>query len=274
MNDAFRDRIALVTGAAAGIGRALATQLAAAGARVVMADIDAAGAERVAGDLRAGRPDRVRACALDVRDRAAFADLVADVLAREGRLDYLFNNAGIAVIGNLLRMTPEHWDALVDVNVRGVHHGIEAAYPVMVEQGSGHIVNTASLSGLVPSPGFTAYAMTKHAVVGLSTSLRVEAARHGVRVSALCPGVIDTNMAESARLLGRERRIKEEMPDAGRLLHGADYCARHALRGVLRNRAIIPVTPAAHFAWRLYRVSPVLLAPLLRHLADRLAPLD
>ena len=268
----FAERVCLVTGAASGIGAALCRRLAAAGARIVAADIDLAGAERLVEEIASG--GQGRAVRLDVRDREAFIALARDLATREGRIDHLFNNAGILVLGNVLRMEPGHWDSIVDVNIRGVHHGIEAVYPLMVEQGHGHILNTASMAGLVPSPGFTAYTMTKHAVVGLSTALRVEAARHGVGVSALCPGIIDTNMAETAQLLGHTERLKEEMPEAERGLHSPDYCARKALAGVRRNRAIIPVTPMAHVGWRLYRLWPGLMAPVLRVMATRLAPMD
>src|SRR5207248_6593438 len=111
---------------------------------------------------------------------------------RHGRLDLMVNNAGIGIGGETRELLLAHWDRIIDVNLRGVVHGVHAAYPVMIEQGSGHIVNTASLAGLLPSPGATPYAMTKHAVVGLSLSLRGEAAAYGVRVTAVCPGVVET----------------------------------------------------------------------------------
>ncbi|HSG88907.1 MAG TPA: SDR family NAD(P)-dependent oxidoreductase, partial [Pseudomonadales bacterium] len=185
-----------------------------------------------------------------------------------------FNNAGIAVIGNVLKMAPEHWDRLVDVNIRGVHHGVEAAYATMVAQGSGHIVNTASVAGLIPTPGFTAYGMTKHAVVGLSVSLRPEAERYGVKVSAVCPGVINSNMAETAQLLGHDKRLKEEQPGVEGKLPTPDYCARKVLAGVKRNKAIIAVTASAHIGWRLHRFLPAFMRPVTRRMAEILAPLD
>ncbi|MCC5888029.1 MAG: SDR family NAD(P)-dependent oxidoreductase [Gammaproteobacteria bacterium] len=271
----FEGRVALVTGAASGIGAALATALQAAGARVVLADIDHDSALRQASAIGA---EADAAVALDVRERTGFASVAQAVLARHGRIDYLFNNAGIAIIGNTLAMTGADWDRLLDVNVRGVVHGVEAVYPLMVEQAPkdgwrGHIVNTASISGLVPAPGFTAYAMTKHAVVGLSVSLREEARRYGVRVSAICPSVIGTPMADQARLLGDSVPVRDRVNGFARL-PDADYCARKVLKGVRRNQAIIPVAPAAHIGWRLYRLWPGLLRPVTRRLADELAPMD
>ncbi|TVS15858.1 MAG: SDR family NAD(P)-dependent oxidoreductase [Gammaproteobacteria bacterium] len=274
----FAGRVALVTGGASGIGAALGAALVAAGARVLLADIDHAGACDHAGVLAhsGSGSGTASAVSLDVTDRAAFAEVVANVVQEQGRLDYLFNNAGIAVIGNTLDMAPSDWDRLLDVNLRGVVHGIEAAYPVMVAQPEqagfrGHIVNTASLAGLVPVPGFTGYAMTKHAVVGLSVSLREEARRYGVRVSAVCPSVIGTPMADTAQVLGHEELLVDR---TGRpsWLPNANYCARKALAGVRRNKALIPVTASAHIGWRLYRLWPGLLRPVTRRLARELAP--
>lgn len=273
----FQGRVALVTGGASGIGAALVSALATAGARVVVADIDADGAKRHAEAIDASGPGSAEAVALDVTDREAFAHTVTTITTRFGRIDYLFNNAGIAVIGNTLDMAAADWNRLLDVNVRGVIHGIEAVYPRMVAQSvrdgwRGHIVNTASVSGLVPAPGFSGYAMTKHAVVGLSVSLREEARRHDVRVSAVCPGVIGTPMATRAKLLGEDDLLLDPSGPPPRLPDAA-YCARKALKGVRRNRALIPVTPAAHIGWRLYRLWPGFLRPITRRMADELAPI-
>jgi len=170
-------RIAIVTGAASGIGQALAGALVARGDTVVVADVDKDGAERIAGDLSERGPGAATAAVVDVRDADAVQALVDQTRDRHGRLDLMVNNAGIAVGGDCRELLLAHWDRVIDVNLRGVVHGVQAAYPVMVEQGSGHIVNTASLAGLLPSPGATPYAMAKHGVVGLSLSLRAEAAR-------------------------------------------------------------------------------------------------
>ena len=130
----------------------------------------------------------MRAERVDVTDAVAVQRLVDGTVAREGRLDLLFNNAGIAVFADARDTSLEDWNRLIDVNLRGVVHGVAAAYPLMVRQGSGHIVNTASAAGLLPSPANIAYAATKHAVVGLSLTLRAEAVHHGVGVSVICPG--------------------------------------------------------------------------------------
>ena len=162
----FAGQVAIVTGGASGIGRALCEALAAEGARVVVVDRDAGGAAAVA-EAIAKAGGVARAEVLDVADGDAVRCVVEDTAAREGRLDLLFNNAGIAIGGEVLDMTAEHWRRIVDVNLWGVVNGIRAAYPVMARQGSGHLVNTASGAGLIPNPLATAYGMTKHAEVGL-----------------------------------------------------------------------------------------------------------
>jgi NAD(P)-dependent dehydrogenase (short-subunit alcohol dehydrogenase family) len=172
-------RVVLVSGGASGIGAALATAHVMAGDTVVVAD------------LHPRDPSHVR---LDVRDREAFAAVARAVVDRHGRIDVFYDNAGIAVAGGIEELTPEHWDSAIDVNLRGVIHGVEAVYPVMLAQGHGHIVITASLAGLIPVPLLGPYTVTKHAVVALARVLRLEAAASGVRVSALCPSFVQTPM--------------------------------------------------------------------------------
>ena len=258
----FDGKAALVTGAASGIGLALAHALAARGARVVLADIDDVGAKKAADEL--GRTGASATPAvLDVTDAEAFAALVTQVAEEHGRIDLLFNNAGIGVGGPVRDMSTAHFDRVIDVNLRGVVAGVMAAYPRMCDQGSGHIVNTASLAGLISSPMLTPYAATKHAVVGLSTSLRAEAAGHGVRVSVVCPGVIDTPLLDK----GNPPDLPGEVvfPNGRKLLtktigraYPADALARDVLEGVRRNRAFIVTPRHARMAWRVHRVAPEL----------------
>lgn len=182
--------VAIITGGASGIGLALAQLLAKRGLRLVLADVDEDGLRQAAAGSGADAP--VEIVQLDVSDPAAVEQTVNDVFARHGRLDYLFNNAGIGSRMDLRDATLAHWQRVVNVNLMGVIHGVQAAYPLMVKQGSGHLVNTASISGLVPWPTQTIYNTTKYAVVGLSHTLRLEAARLGVRVSVVCPGPVRT----------------------------------------------------------------------------------
>ncbi len=188
----FHDKVAVITGGASGICKAIGTALAHRGADVVLADIDDVAAKAAADDIAGTPTGRVSGTGLDVRDAGAFAELVERVVAERGRIDLMFNNAGIGMGGEVAELTLEHWDRVIDIDLRGVVHGVAAAYPVMIRQGRGHIVNTASLAGLIPHPMLVPYATAKHAVVGLSLSLRGEATLYGVRVSVLCPGIIDT----------------------------------------------------------------------------------
>jgi NAD(P)-dependent dehydrogenase (short-subunit alcohol dehydrogenase family) len=172
----FENKIAIVTGGASGIGRALCQELAQRGARVVVADINAPAAHQVASALTGAHQQAVSAC-VDVSQEQSVQTLVYETVAQYGRLDYMFNNAGIGLVADLRDMTLEHWRRIVDINLWGVIYGTTAAYHIMLQQGAGHIVNTASAAGLFPSAALgTAYTATKHAVVGLSTAFRPEAA--------------------------------------------------------------------------------------------------
>ena len=265
----FEDAVAIVTGAASGIGRALATALVARGATVLLADIDEEGAVEVAASLGAGA--RARAVAVDVTDRARVRQVVEATTSEHGRLDYLFNNAGIGAGGPVEELPAALWERAVDVDLNSVIHGVGAAYPIMVRAGSGHIVNTASLAGLVPSPFLTPYAAAKSAVVGLSTSLRVEAAARGVRVSVVCPGPVETPMLNRANpddVPGPRTRV-----DGRKLLTNAlgepyppEDLAADVLTGVAENRAIIVAPETARRAWATYRSDP---EAMLAALADQ-----
>ena len=262
--------VAIVTGAASGIGRALAEALAAQGADVVLADLQAELAEEVAAAIRQ-RGGSATSAALDVRDADAVEALVATTFDRAGRLDMLFNNAGIAVAGQAEEHEVADWKKIVDINILGVAHGVAAAYPRMLEQGFGHIVNTASMAGLLPTPSLTAYGTTKHAVVGMSRSLRAEAASRGVRVSAVCPGVIRTPIFDG----GVHGRIITDVP-MEELLEiiektrpmPAEELAKRVLNRIARNHAIIIEPRAYRAAFALDRASRLLSDWLWRTVGD------
>lgn len=251
----FQRAVAVVTGGASGIGLGLVRALADAGAMVAVVDLKLADALRVCSDI--GNTN-LRPYGVDVADAAAVENMIASVCAEWGRIDYLFNNAGIGMAGALADTSMADWKRMLDVNLWGVINGVQAAYPRMLAQGSGHIVNTASGAGLGPRPFMVPYATSKHAVVGLSTSLRAEAAALGVKVSVLCPGNIASNMIASTtyKKLDGERLVKS-IPFKP---ISADECARRILKGVLTNKAIIPVQWIAFAEWWVYRISPSLYA--------------
>jgi NADP-dependent 3-hydroxy acid dehydrogenase YdfG len=250
VRDAFEAKVVVVTGAASGIGAALCRSLADRGARVIAVDRDAAGLASSFGD-----DARIEAATLDVCDADAFALLVADVAARHGRLDLLFNNAGIGLGGEVRDLQVSDWDPLLDVNVRGVINGIAAAYPLMLEQGQGHIVNTASLAGLVPLPGEAPYVASKYAVVGLSHVLRAEARQLGVRCTVVCPGKVETPIYDTSPVLGVDRdRVLALWPKGVT----PERCAEVILQGVARNRRSVVVSATAKALALIHRISPAI----------------
>src|SRR4051812_11617872 len=226
----FEAKQAIVTGAGSGIGAALCRALVAAGAHVVCTDIDGDAAAGTAASLGAN----ARAARLDVTDAAAVQATVDEVVDRSGRLDLMFNNAGIVWGGDTELLTLDQWNAIIDVNIRGVVHGVVAAYPVMIRQGHGQLVNTASLAGLVPSGRLVSYSMTKHAVVGLSLGLRAEASRHGVNVLVVCPGAVETPILDKGAVGDFEGR-RFFLTGQGSA-YDADELARDVLRAVERKR--------------------------------------
>jgi NAD(P)-dependent dehydrogenase (short-subunit alcohol dehydrogenase family) len=266
--DCFENKVAIVTGGASGIGRALCAELARRGAAVVVADIDVEGAQEVA-----AANERAQAMHVDVCRAADVQTLVEETLLQYGRLDLMFNNAGVAICGEVRDLMLDHWQRVIDVNLWGVIYGTTAAYRVMVRQGFGHIVNVASLDGLTPMPLAAPYTAAKHAVVGLSTALRIEGAVLGVKVSVACPGTVQTNILDSADFVGikREEAIAE-MRSGFKMADPAD-CARAILRGVERNRAIIVDTRLNRLFWRLYRLSPSLYAGLMQKGVQHMRPL-
>lgn len=254
----FRDKSAIVTGGASGIGRALAERLGSLGAAVTIADMQGPLAEEVAAGIRAngGKAD---AAVLDITDVAATEALYGSVAARTGRLDYAFNNAGIWMMGDADKFALADWDRLIDVNLKGTINCTRAAYAIMLRQGSGHIINTASVAGLTPDPGCTAYAATKHAIVGLSKSLRVEAEHRGVKVTALCPGVVATPLLEGGGKFGKvlDKVDPEQMRQMWKRMRPmpVDAFAKRALRDVARNKAVIVWPMGGKLFWLVDRIS-------------------
>jgi len=246
-------KVAIITGSAGGLGKALAEEMAARGCYLVLADINTDLLEETAAELR-GASAQLDARTVDVRDAAQAQGLIEGAYRDLGRVDYLFNNAGINVCAELRDTTLDDWNELIDVNLRGVVHGVHAAYPIMREQGFGHIVNTASVAGLVPAAAEGAYGATKHAVVGLSSALRIEAEAFGVKVSVACPGLMDTPILESGKYVKFDRdailKVAPEKPMNPR------KAARLVLRGVDRNQFLIVITATAHLLWRFYRYAP------------------
>ncbi|MEM7317115.1 MAG: SDR family oxidoreductase [Planctomycetota bacterium] len=251
----FDDKIAVVTGGGSGIGRALCEELGARGARLVVVDVNAAAAEEVARELTANEIPAV-AIGLDVSDDDAVRQLIDETVQSHGRIDFWFNNAGVGWAGPFDEMSLAQIDRLVGISLRAVLGGTAAIYPVMMDQGHGHIVNTASLLGLIPRPTEAVYSAAKHAVVGFSTSLNTEARAHGVCVSVACPGWVNTSIHHTSPAILRGELAAGEGPKQKWMLT-AERCAQLILNGVARGKEIIPMAYATPFWW-FYRFSPSL----------------
>ena len=254
----FEGAVAVVTGGGMGLGEALCEELGRGGATVVVADIETKAAEEVAGRLQRSGV-RARPVQLDVANEAEVANVINSTVTEYGHLDYMINNAGIAIGGDSRDLSMQQWRRVLDVDLLGVVHGTVCAYQVMARQGSGHIVNVSSLSGLVPQPGNSPYCTSKHGIVGLSLSMRFEGADLGVKVSAACPGDMKTKIYDNmivmnmprAQVVTLSRHTHYLMPQMS-----AQAAARAILRGVARNQALIVFPGAVRLIWYLYRWFP------------------
>ncbi|MEU1467171.1 SDR family oxidoreductase [Streptomyces sp. NPDC005761] len=266
----FGGQLVLVTGAAGGIGRATAFAFAEAGARVVAVDLDAEGASRTAELARLIGAPAAWAEAVDVGDEQAMEKLAAKVAAEYGIVDVLVNNAGIGISGSFLQTTAEEWKRVLDVNLWGVIHGCRLFGKQMADRGQGgHIVNTASAAAYQPSRALPAYSTSKAAVLMLSECLRAELAEKSIGVSAICPGIVNTNITATTRFAGADPAEEERLQKRTSKLYGMrnyppEKVADAILRAVVRNQAVVPVTPESHAARFLARLSPGALRGLAR----------
>jgi NAD(P)-dependent dehydrogenase (short-subunit alcohol dehydrogenase family)/pimeloyl-ACP methyl ester carboxylesterase len=258
-------QLVVVTGAGSGIGRATALAFAGAGAEVIAADINLDSVKATASES-----DRIHALQVDVGDAAAMEAFAAVVEREHGVPQIVVNNAGIGIGGPFLDTTLADWERLVDINLWGVIHGCRLFARQMVDAGvEGQILNTASMAAYSPSRLLPAYSTTKAAVLMLSECLRAELAGSGIGVTAICPGVIDTNITRTTHIVGvpeeEERRRQEQAARAyGRRGYTPDRVAAAILRAVRRNPAVLPVAPEAHVARAISRISPAVLRGLGR----------
>jgi NAD(P)-dependent dehydrogenase (short-subunit alcohol dehydrogenase family) len=265
-------RTALVTGAASGIGKETALAFARRGADLIVCDIDEAGlaatAEAIRGLGRSVQAERVDVASAD--EMKAFAE---SVHARIEAVDLLMNNAGVAIGGPFLDTSLADWDWIVGINLRGVVHGCHFFVPAMKRRGrGGHVVNVSSAAGYTASSALAAYNATKFAVLGLSEALWDELEPHGIGVTAICPGIIDTPITRSARLVGEMNRpeLREQMVGSyQRRGYGPERVARNILKAVQRDRLVAPISPEAWVFYYLKRFAPGLLRRLNRRLTAR-----
>ncbi|MFF9866592.1 SDR family oxidoreductase [Streptomyces sp. NPDC013953] len=268
--DRFGGQLVLVTGAASGIGRATAFAFAEAGARVVAVDRDAEGAYRTAELARLIGAPEAWGEVVDVGDEQAMEKLAEKVAAEYGIVDVLVNNAGIGMSGSFLETTSEDWKKVLDVNLWGVIHGCRVFGRRMADRGQGgHIVNIASAAAFQPSRVLPAYSASKAAVLMLSECLRAELAGRGIGVTAICPGLVNTNITATAHFAGasaeeERRRQRKTARLYGLRNYPPEKVADAILRAVVRNEAVVPVTPEARGAYLLSRIAPRSLRAIAR----------
>ena len=260
----FPRRRAFVTGAGSGLGRALALHLARDGWTLGIQDLNAAAADETFG-LVVAAGGRGRTFVYDV-SRADVTELAArEFLAENGGVDLLLNNAGVAVGGAIEQVPLGDWEWIVGVNLWGPVHGCRAFLPSMLAERSGHLVNVASLAGLLFPPRMGPYNVTKSSVVALSETLRAELQGTGVGVSLVCPSFFPTELAKSSRGDAPVRGKVQHLMDKGEL--SAEEVAGVVLEAVARGRFYILPQRDARFFWRLKRLSPLLGASTSKALA-------
>jgi len=253
----FREKVCIITGGASGIGQALGCELGKRGAKVILADINGELLDTV---VAAEQADGwyVKGERLDVSDFEAVKRVVDKTAEQEGRLDYVFNNAGIAIVGEARDVTIDHWRQVLDVNLNGVIHGITAALPIMVKQGFGHLVSVASGEGLTPFPGTASYVASKFAVVGLSGSLWMELRELGIDVSVVCPGLVKTPLLTDT--IRMHKADYHAWYDSLKPFHPfsitPEVCAKRILKGVEKKKHIIIPDTIVRPTWWIYRLSP------------------
>lgn len=253
---AFAGRVAIVTGGTSGIGRAVCLLLGRLGATVIVAGRNMERAGDVVAHIEAAG-GVARAERVDVTKWEEVSALVRRTVEDYGRLDYMFNNAGVAVLGEAQDISIQDWRWVMDVNLWGVVHGTMAAYDVMRTQHAGHIVNVSSVQGIVPFAGATPYCASKHAVVGYSLGLRAEAAGFGVRVTVVCPDAVESNLVANTRTANLP--VHRVQAWASTVKHvDTDRAAHLILRGVARNDTFVVFPARIRALWRFYRLAPAL----------------
>ncbi|OGP57016.1 MAG: hypothetical protein A2V67_00475 [Deltaproteobacteria bacterium RBG_13_61_14] len=262
----FKDKVALVTGAASGIGRALALNLAREGAHLVLTDVNAAGLQEVQ-EIIAGMNRRALLVKTDVSKPEEVRSLCQRAIQEMGGVDILCNVAGIGICAEIKDMDLNLWDRILGVNLYGPIYTIHFLLNHMIARRSGHIVNVASGDGLIALPTLGAYSATKFALVGLTETLRAETARFGIGVTAVCPGPVDTNIFNVAVY----KNYDPQAPLNFILKHFSwtpERVARAIVKGIKRNRPLLDLSAMTWLGYRIKRFSPGLIYYAQRRIID------
>ena len=263
-------KVGVVTGAGSGIGRATALALAERGANLAICDVDDIGLAETADRIKAlGR--EVFSQTVDVAQADAMQAFSQATRSALGRVDIVVNNAGIGLAGLFVDVPLEAWTKILGINISGVIHGCHAFLPGMIEaDAGGHIVNIASMAGYCQAPGMTAYGTTKFGVLGFSESLRAELSLHGIGVTAVCPGVINTAIVRTSKMYGlnEDPELREQGIRAfERRNYSPERVAQKILRAVQKNRGVAPISPEAWAGYWVKRLVPGLIAWFARRSA-------
>ncbi|MFW9922249.1 MAG: SDR family NAD(P)-dependent oxidoreductase [Candidatus Thorarchaeota archaeon] len=252
----YSNKIAIVTGGASGIGKAICDYLAKYGSIVIIADINLQSAQDTVKEITT-KGGKAKAIQVDVSKEENIKSLIDDAFTEFGRIDFLFNNAGVSLNGEFKDTTYDHWRKIIDINLWGVIHGSHHVYHIMMKQGFGQIINTASLAGLIPGGLTISYSTSKYAVVGFTLSLRSEAGFYGIKVNALCPGFIRTNIQATTPIVTDYMKSEKNRSMGSNFGPTPEKCVKKIMRGVKRNKAII-ISPGLHkIFWILNRFFPL-----------------
>jgi NAD(P)-dependent dehydrogenase (short-subunit alcohol dehydrogenase family) len=269
----FAGKLVLVTGAASGIGRESALAFARAGADLVVCDVDERGLEETATAAR-GLGRRVLARRVDVASRDEVRAFAEAVHREHEAVDVLMNNAGVGLGGAFLETSLEDWEWVLAINLWGVIHGCHFFLPPMVRRGrGGHVVNVSSAAGFVATSPLAAYATSKFGVFGLSEALRDELRPHRIGVTTVCPGIIDTPITRTSRMVGRfaTPHARTAIVEAYRRRnYGPERVAANVLKAVRRGRAVAPISPEAWVMYLVKRFAPGLVPALNRRAQARM----
>jgi len=269
--DRLKDRWVVVTGAGAGIGRAIALDAARRGGNVAICDIDAARLKETRSLLRDYGVE-VIASPVDVAKRAQVKRFAALVHEKTPAVDILVNNAGVVIAADILDTTPKDWEFIIGVNLLGVIHFCDAFCPAMIMRNRrAHVVNIASMEGFAAMEGFGAYSTTKFAVVGYSDALRQELSHHNIGVSVVCPGVVRTSLTADMRSHGDYKAgISDRIHQQHELSHfGPEKVAKAVFSAVRFNTPLRPVAPESWITYYSNRLSPRLTSFILQQVAHR-----
>jgi NAD(P)-dependent dehydrogenase (short-subunit alcohol dehydrogenase family) len=269
----LKGKTVLVTGAGSGIGRETALAFARRGADLVACDIDKQGLDATVADANALGKGRAQGHTVDVADAGQMEALAEAVHAEIPALDILMNNAGVAIGGGFLDTSLEDWDWILGINTKGVVYGCHFFVPKMVERGAGgHVVNVASAAGYVATAELAAYSTTKFSVVGLSEALRDELSPHGIAVTTVCPGIINTPITRAARMVGPDAspENRDAMIEAyEKRGYTPERVASNILKAMQKDRGVAPIAIEAWLMYYAKRLFPGGLGRLARFSRER-----